>query len=361
MTALSIFLRRVVPTAIGASVGALVGWWIGTSAALAVFTVVGTGAGFAFEHMREFVKSRVFTVRFAVPPSVGMLADWLIGEHMRGFVKSRRRVFTIRFAVSTSVGMLAGGMVGGWVGAMVGAACGFACAWMHYLMWSHAIGGFWNHDDNPSPEKRAAIIARVRAREQRDGSPYGSHATLLHKIAETDDAERINRCFGQFAGPRIGRFRAPYHSWFKMGYRVGDFVWRNVDSIEARDSLGASPLHYAARSDSPNSIEALVLHGADIEAQTKEGATPLHLAAFNGSASAIDALIKHGANVNASAYSGETPLDLAAKGDRGHVIAQLLAHGAESGCEEDWDSRLAAHEDWLEEIDSLRERMREMS
>lgn len=334
MSVVSFFLRRVVPTIIGAFLGALVGWWVGTGIALVVFAAAGAGIGFAAERVRHFAERH-------------------------------HRTFTIHYAAVICIGLLVGGAVGWWLeagresvafGAMIGAAFGLACVRTHYWMRSGYIDSFWNRDVKPSPEKRAAVIACVREREKREGAPYGNHATILHEIAETDDAEDVNQYFGRFMGHYAGRL-APKRFWFNSALlsRAGDFA-RPVDNIEARDSLGASPMHYAARSDAANSIEALALHGADIEARTKESATPLHLAAFNGAGNAISALIKHGADINALTDMRETPLDLAVKGNHGHILSLLLAHGAKSGGGEDLDSLFSESEDPMEALDIMREK-----
>ena len=94
--------------------------------------------------------------------------------------------------------------------------------------------------------------------------------------------------------------------------------------IEARDSEGLTPLHWAALSgtDSTEMIDFLLDHGAVIEAKSADGFAPLHFALGAGSSSAVSAslpvaqvLVDRGADVNAasSESSGEvTPLHLAA-------------------------------------------------
>ena len=96
--------------------------------------------------------------------------------------------------------------------------------------------------------------------------------------------------------------------------------------IEARDSEGLTPLHWAALSgtDSTEMIDFLLDHGAVIEAKSADGFAPLHFALGAGSSSAVSAslpsaqvLVGRGADVNAASSGGGTPLHLAA--GEGHI------------------------------------------
>jgi ankyrin repeat protein len=101
--------------------------------------------------------------------------------------------------------------------------------------------------------------------------------------------------------------------------------------VNARDSIGRTPLHFAMRDHShpEENVKVgkyLLDHGADVEAVTKDGDTPLHYACDAPLPYAVKMLVEQGANVHAVNKSGYTPLFL---GCRDPEIAKLLLeHGA---------------------------------
>jgi hypothetical protein len=88
---------------------------------------------------------------------------------------------------------------------------------------------------------------------------------------------------------------------------------------------------YAAENGDPTTVQALLIHGADVNARDWQGWTPLIYAAENGDITTVQTLLAQKAHVNArSEGSGWTALMSAAS--RGHLpVAQaLLANGAEA-------------------------------
>lgn len=110
---------------------------------------------------------------------------------------------------------------------------------------------------------------------------------------------------------------------------VGLLLERQDVDIDSRDSLGLTPLHYAAMSGSFSIATLLIVKGAAIDRRNKRGQTPLHLAAENGYESTVQVLIDAGSDVNALSDTETTPLFRAAR--RGHVsvIQRLLAAKAD--------------------------------
>src|SRR5262245_19930763 len=70
------------------------------------------------------------------------------------------------------------------------------------------------------------------------------------------------------------------------------------DAINAADTDGTRPLHFAVRADQLEIAELLLRAGADATAQNRLGVTPLYLAAQNGNALMIRKLLGAGANAN---------------------------------------------------------------
>ncbi|MBC6403090.1 MAG: ankyrin repeat domain-containing protein [Hyphomonadaceae bacterium] len=131
---------------------------------------------------------------------------------------------------------------------------------------------------------------------------------------------------------------------------------------------GWTPLHFAARYGTTETVVALIKAGADIEARaedisyndgqmmfmrggTRDGWTPLYLAARYGTTETVAALIKAGADVNARAAGGLTPLHFAARYGDARTVATLIKAGANTRAKTN-DGRLPA--DLAEDNDKVR-------
>jgi len=99
----------------------------------------------------------------------------------------------------------------------------------------------------------------------------------------------------------------------------------------ARETDGATPLHWAAHDGFYEIAEFLLRHGADVHAQetTHWGGTPLHWAAERQPV-IVELLLEHGADVNArNCRTEQTPLHYCARCDDVVEVAKLLlARGA---------------------------------
>ena len=82
--------------------------------------------------------------------------------------------------------------------------------------------------------------------------------------------------------------------------------------IEARNSVGLTPLHVAATIGRPGITRILVDRGADIEVRGPHGVTPLMLAASH-SPGCVKELLERGADVRARDSKGATALHIAAR------------------------------------------------
>ena len=96
----------------------------------------------------------------------------------------------------------------------------------------------------------------------------------------------------------------------------------------ARQSDGATALHWAAYWDDVETAGRLIRAGARVNVPNDLGATPLWVAANNGSASLIQLLLSSGADPNLALREGETPLMTAARSGSADGVKALLEHGA---------------------------------
>jgi ankyrin repeat protein len=81
--------------------------------------------------------------------------------------------------------------------------------------------------------------------------------------------------------------------------------------VNAKNSRGQTPLHFAAFYNDTELAEMLIDNGADVNAKNSRGQTPLHLAAYCGHTSLAKMLIDKGGDANVKDSVGHTPLSLA--------------------------------------------------
>jgi ankyrin repeat protein len=100
---------------------------------------------------------------------------------------------------------------------------------------------------------------------------------------------------------------------------------------DARNTLGATPLHHAATNGDSGPLKALIAAGAEVNARDKEDHTPLHMAAYATRAGNARLLLEAGADVNAKSVGGRTPLSMARK-VRADETAGIISLWVLKGC-----------------------------
>ncbi len=100
--------------------------------------------------------------------------------------------------------------------------------------------------------------------------------------------------------------------------RVQELIASGIP-VDARDSLGGTPLHYAAWAGELKVAEYLISAGADVNARHTNQATPLHYATMANRVELVELLLADGADPNSNYNSGETSLHMAAAGGFGRI------------------------------------------
>jgi ankyrin repeat protein len=153
--------------------------------------------------------------------------------------------------------------------------------------------------------------------------------TLLQKVAKTPRYDRLEYflTFGLNPLERTGEGATLLDIAAQGGLdeRVLSLLQSKGMKITDADNQGRQAIHYAA----VKSIPVLITAGADIGAKDQLGRTALHQAARDGKNDVAAELIRNGASVFEKDERGRTPLHLAAmRNNNDAVIDTLLAGGA---------------------------------
>ena len=101
-------------------------------------------------------------------------------------------------------------------------------------------------------------------------------------------------------------------------------------NLEASDSEGYRPLHFAARSKSVELVSLLVQARVNVDATGNGGVTALHLAGRRGAADCVEVLLAAGASLDARlSPSGMRPFDMAIHRPYHRMWPLFLRAGAE--------------------------------
>ncbi|KAG2658501.1 hypothetical protein PVAP13_1KG255115 [Panicum virgatum] len=99
--------------------------------------------------------------------------------------------------------------------------------------------------------------------------------------------------------------------------------------VNAADESGETPLVYAIRGDTVDTVQYLLDHGANPDKPDANGSTPLHLAAAGGNCEIVKALLSKGADIHSFLGTGSTPLHMAAACKQYNAMKVLLDNHAD--------------------------------
>jgi hypothetical protein len=124
------------------------------------------------------------------------------------------------------------------------------------------------------------------------------------------------------------------HDAIRHGDRatVASILESNPALIQATDTVGYTPLHFAAAYAQWDILEFILERGAPVNVEARDRCTPLHCACMYDEPRAIALLLRHGADSSLAGrdiYGEYTPLLRAAQRGCAGVIALLLERGAD--------------------------------
>ena len=160
----------------------------------------------------------------------------------------------------------------------------------------------------------------------------------IHDAARDADVETLRRLLAEGVSPdaTAGDFaRTPLHVLCRnventTRHHAACFeLLRDAGAnLDATDSLGYTPLHYAASSKSVELVSLLVQARVNVDAATTAGTTALHLAARWGDPDCVEVLLAAGADIDVRS-GGMRPFDLALEFNSRRMWPLFLRAGAE--------------------------------
>ncbi|KAH7724429.1 hypothetical protein AAVH_07903 [Aphelenchoides avenae] len=94
-----------------------------------------------------------------------------------------------------------------------------------------------------------------------------------------------------------------------------------ADLIDASDTDGQTPLHWACDAGHNEVVQLLVNSGADVNARDKDGLTPLHYAAMCSHPLTVRLLLDKGADPKIRDNDDQTPFDVAQFDENRELLA----------------------------------------
>jgi len=112
--------------------------------------------------------------------------------------------------------------------------------------------------------------------------------------------------------------------------RVAYLLDKKHASISAIDNQGETPLHHAVIMATPQMVEFLIAHGADVNQRDRDGWTPIMSAAYLDKQDEVRILAAHGADLNAQSAQNLTALGVAIQYGKNDAALALLELGADA-------------------------------
>jgi ankyrin repeat protein len=126
---------------------------------------------------------------------------------------------------------------------------------------------------------------------------------------------------------------------------IASFLIQHGADVNARHlEADSTALQYAVLTGRANMVQLLIQTGAHVGGEYRDGQTLVHVAAARGSIPVLDLLIDAKAGIQSLDANGNTPLDSAVLHGQPLAVEALLRHGADATYVHPLDGRGALHE-----------------
>lgn len=132
----------------------------------------------------------------------------------------------------------------------------------------------------------------------------------------------------------VGQNELPIHDAARLGTRADvERILKTEPAMRdvATESLGSTPLHFAALNADSGPLKALIAAGANVNMRDSTGATPLHMAAFATRTEHAKLLLKAGADPLIRTDAGRDVASMARK-VRADEVAGIVSIWLLKGC-----------------------------
>lgn len=160
-----------------------------------------------------------------------------------------------------------------------------------------------------------------------------AHAQTIFEAAEKGNLETVKgmvQADQKIIASRDNEGDTPLHA--AAGGRSGEqaalaivrFILDQGAELEAKNSVGQTPLLYAAYAGYGQVLELFISKGAVFQYQDSRGRSPLHYAARQGFPHIVEMLIKRGADASLKDGENRTPLEYAVLRNKPAVVETLM-------------------------------------
>ncbi|MCG8387781.1 MAG: ankyrin repeat domain-containing protein, partial [Cytophagales bacterium] len=171
--------------------------------------------------------------------------------------------------------------------------------------------------------------ASVYKKDARGQTPLAMARSLAQGEATNSDRGKIDHLLQGVQELETKRRDSSSPSALHLAVEQGDpflvavLIRRSPKDLNSVDSVGETPLHYAARKVNKGIVNILIDARATVNVQDNSGQTALHKAAASGNKDIVNALLDAGADKTLQDNNGKTAGDLAKQAGHGD-LADLL-------------------------------------
>ena len=185
---------------------------------------------------------------------------------------------------------------------------------------------------------RKRDLAKVRAilegNAEASNEPDSSGTLPLYRAMSQRETKMVELLLSFKADPTLKNRHGYSSIYYAVTHKAKrpylEIFLKNGANVNDQDKDGRSLLYCAVSNGSPESVELLLGHKADVDLQDKAGDRPLHAAChFRDSTQMAKLLLAKAPKVNLPGRNGETPLHIACRLGRMDLAKMLLAHKAD--------------------------------